>query len=842
MEENIEFKIIGNIGELSLSQRDMSSLKIDFRCLSDSEYELFFSILDSFRIILAKFSLNRSSVLENKDNDQDCFRDLNALKLSLWKTINLSLNINHFAVSTQSLWTLGENFYVDISSYLKSILQVQESDLQTEEDLMDVDFGDEYHLEEFETFIEIISFQEYKPLIEKFFLNCPLFDDSIIICSKDTISMTWQMDLVIPSHNLPFGTKHSKVFHLINFPVTYNELFSSENLFAVDNSSKPVLTFVYDKELSRQRTNVLHTDLFKKLIGTTSSSSNCIYFIGHPEGKLLYCLCTVSSKEQIVHTDSTPEMIYDIKQPIKGIHFQRDPNDVKGNGFLLIIGKLGKLVFITAEKIFQNSTIFKIKNESIYIITLYLPSSVHTYILFKQSIIFISNKSELWVSELSKQESSVPPKKQVLKLSRNKIAMQGVMKIVLINELQGLFLLVTRSGQLYICEYCEHKIDLNLPISLQSLMNVIMHQSSVLHQLNALSKMHQDFFAAVSKFASLKFNGVEKLKVTCSITEIDEPPKKYVISINIASTEKFDSRFWFVTAYLYNFYQKDSIVISKTLQFETDQIITIEVQESLLCSPHGSAFPLYLEVGLLITLPETFRSEESFKFIVAVLPLYIKIETLILNELYLLQSKTDSQQNRSQQDLQSSKNALTEICSRNLKKPIAHALHICHKALTNYPQDFSFCLFPVNSKQATIETSEEFLSMDDIIQILKKRNKLPDAPELHSLTCRNQQMSLQVSENSEATWITLRSKSFFLLVGLRMAIMELLLYMQLQNSSIKYGSKCVSISAKVNKECEKLSKELLSMYGQDVETEGFMEKIINMYCQLRKISRQLPFS
>ncbi|GBM54627.1 hypothetical protein AVEN_227798-1, partial [Araneus ventricosus] len=270
------------------------------------------------------------------------------------------------------------------------------------------------------------------------------------------------------------------------------------------------------------------------------------------------------------------------------------------------------------------------------------------------------------------------------------------------------------------------------------------------------------------------------------------------------------------------------------------QLITVEVKESLLCPPHSSPFPLYLEVGLLITLPETFKSEESFKLIAEVLPLYIKIETLILNELYLLKSKTDFQQNKSQHDPQSSKNALTEICLRNLKKPIAHVLHISHKILTDYPQDLSFCLFPANSKQTMTETSTESLSIDNIVQILKKRSKLPDVPELHSLTCRNQQMSFHVSDNDDATHITLRSKSFFLLVGLRMAFMELLLY--IQSTSIGCGSKCVSISASVNKECEKLSKELLSMYGQDVEAEGFMEKIISMYCQLRKISRQLPFS
>ncbi|GBM15911.1 hypothetical protein AVEN_258451-1 [Araneus ventricosus] len=577
MEDNAEFKIIGNIGELSLSQRDVNSLKIDFRSLSDSEYELFFSILGSNRIILAKFALNCSSNVENNDIDQGCLKESNTLKLSLWKTLCLPFNINHFAISSQSLWTLGENFYVDISSYLKPIFQVQESDLQSKEDLMDIDSSDEFQLQEFETSIEITSIQKYKPLSEKFFLNSHLFDDGIIICSKDAISMTWQLDLIIPFHDLPSGGEHSKILNLVNFPVTYNE--SSGNLHAADDGSKPVITFVYDKESSGQTFIALQMNICKKLLGAFPlSSSNCICFIGHPEGKLLYYLCTMSFKERNIRMDTQPEMIYDIKQPIKDIHFQRELNDMKGNGSLLIIGKLGKLVFITAEKVFHNSVAIKIKNESLYATTLYLPSSVQSHILLKQSIIFISNKFELWVSEFSKQETSVPHRNQEIKLSKNAFAMHGVVKMVLLNELQGLFLLVTRSGHLYLSEYCKQKTDFNLSVSLSSLMNMIMHQSSVLHNLSLLSKMHQDFFASVSKFASLKFNGFQKLKVACSVTELDEPPKKFVININIATTEKLDSRFWFVTVFLYSFYQKDSIVISKTLPFEA--VLKVNTSES----------------------------------------------------------------------------------------------------------------------------------------------------------------------------------------------------------------------------------------------------------------------
>ncbi|CAL1264148.1 unnamed protein product [Larinioides sclopetarius] len=701
MEENGEFKIIGSIGELSLSQRDMNSLKIDFRSLSNSEYELFFSILGSNRIILAKVSLNCSNI-ESKDIDQGCLKEASNLKLSLWKTLYLPFNINHFAVPSQSLWTLGENFYVDISSYLKPIFQVQESDLQSEEDLMDIDSSDEFQLQEFETSIEITSTQKYKPLSEKFFLNSHLFDDSIIICSKDATSMTWQLDLIMSSCG------HYKILHLINFPVTYNE--SSGNLPSADDGSKPVITFVYDKESSGQTFNTFQVNFLKKVLGTSPASSlNCICFIGHPEGKLLYYLCTVSSKEQNIHTNTQPEIIYDMKQLIKGIHFETELNDIKGNDSLLIIGELGKLVIITAEKVFHNSSVIKMKHESLYVTTLYLPSSVQTYILLKESIIFISYKFELWVSEFTKQETSAPHKNWEIKLSKNAIRMNGVVKMVLLNEPQGLFLLVTKSRHLYLSEYCKQEADFNLSASLSSLMNMIMHQSSILHNLSLLSKMHQDFFASVSKFASLKFNGVQKFNVSCSVAELDEPPKKYIININIETTEKFDSRFWFVTVFLYSFYQKDSIVISKTLSFEADSVISVEVKESLLCPPHSSPFPLYLEVGLLMTLPETFKSEESFKLIAEVLPLYIKIETLILNELYLLKSKTDFQQNKSQHDLQGSKNALTEICLRNLKKPIAHALHISHKVLTDYPQDLSLCLFSPNSRQSMTAKSAEYI-------------------------------------------------------------------------------------------------------------------------------------
>ncbi|GIY77598.1 uncharacterized protein CDAR_71961 [Caerostris darwini] len=836
MTEKIEFKIISNCGELNSTQGDLNLIKLDFSCISNTEYELISSFLGSSRLIYGKFTLNRALVsCGTNDDDQES----NPVKISIWKTVYLPFPINDASISNNCLWILGKDFYVDINSQLKSILQVKTSYVKIDDNFMDIDSSNEFNFKEFEANVKITSFKNHKPQNEKFYLECSLFQGSIVVCTKDILSMKWQLDLIIPSYSVHSTSEHSKLVPLISFPVFYSDSFSSEDSFREDwktSSFKPVSTFIQNNQSSDQGHDELQKNIIFHLLGLFPPSlSNCICFIGHPEGKLLFCLCSLVPSEQNILFNTELEVLYDFKQAIVGIHLLTEMNGVAGNG-LLIIGAIGKIAYVTKDKVYSNSAHVKVKNKSFHIATLFLPSSVQEHIVFRNCILHISDKNELWVSEISKKGSCDPH--EDLKIFRNTIAFLNILKIVLLNELLGLFLFVTKYGNLYLTEYTEKESEPSPSLSLPSLMNEIMYQSAVLRKLSSTSKKQQQFFAAVSKFASLKFNVNEKFKITCSITEVNVPPKKYVIDICIKSTENLDSEFWFVTASLYNYYQKDSIVISKTLLFESNQTITIEIQEFLLSSQHCSQFPVFLEIGLLLTLPESFISEECFKLIAKMLPLYMKIETLILNELYLLKSKSQQLINKSQYDQQTDKNILTNICTRNLKTPVAYALNINRKIFTNYPQDFTFCFLPKKVKEEKSEKDfpAELFFIDEVFQTLKIRSNLFSTCEFNSLICKNQDVSFH---SSDGTYVTIRTKSFFLLAGLRMAIMEL--FLNIQNKSKDCGSKYVSISAIVNKECEKLSKDLSSMYGKDVEVEDFFEALLFAYCQLRKISKMLPF-
>ncbi|GFU46026.1 hypothetical protein NPIL_628711, partial [Nephila pilipes] len=66
MTEEIEFKIIGSIGELNLSLGDLSLMKVDINCPADSEYELYLTFPESPRILYGKFAVD--SFLPDRDN------------------------------------------------------------------------------------------------------------------------------------------------------------------------------------------------------------------------------------------------------------------------------------------------------------------------------------------------------------------------------------------------------------------------------------------------------------------------------------------------------------------------------------------------------------------------------------------------------------------------------------------------------------------------------------------------------------------------------------------------------------------------------------------------------
>ncbi|GFS92349.1 uncharacterized protein NPIL_93321, partial [Nephila pilipes] len=482
------------------------------------------------------------------------------------KTYYLPFIIKDFALSNKSLWILGKDFYVDISSQLEPLLEATEVDKEIDEDSMNIESGDEFHFENFETIVQMPPIQKYKPESEKFYVNCCLFDSSIIICSKDMQTMTWQLDLILSTKNLFFKGKNSQsICQLINFPLTYSQSFSKEYLLSKvkNDCSKPIITFLQcDKSSESGYINKEQGNIFCKLLKHFSSSpSNCICLIGHPEGKLLYCLCSLNFNEQHLIVDTQLEILHDIKQPIAAIHFLKESHSIEGNG-LLLVGTLGKVVYITADRLFNNSIDIKIKNESYFITTLYLMSNVKKCVIFKGLLIHTSDKDELWISAFSKQKKN-SFKEVDLKFSRNTLTSHRIVNITLLNELKGIFLFVSQYGDMYLSIHFEKEDHDNSMVSLPSLMNEIMHQSSVLHNLNLVSRKQQDFFTAVSKFAFLKYNGAQEFNVTCSVIEINEQPGKFIISINIKNTEKFDSNFWFVTTSLYNFYQRDSVVVSK---------------------------------------------------------------------------------------------------------------------------------------------------------------------------------------------------------------------------------------------------------------------------------------
>ncbi|GIZ03904.1 hypothetical protein CEXT_245421 [Caerostris extrusa] len=100
---------------------------------------------------------------------------------------------------------------------------------------------------------------------------------------------------------------------------------------------------------------------------------------------------------------------------------------------------------------------------------------------------------------------------------------------------------------------------------------------------------------------------------------------------------------------------------------------------------------------------------------------------------------------------------------------------------------FLFVTKYVKEEKSEKDLPAELFFIDEVFQTLKIRSNLFSTCEFNFLICKNQDVSFHSFDNSDGTYVTIRTKSFFLLAGLRMAIMEL--FLNIQNKSKGCGSK-----------------------------------------------------
>ncbi|KFM64217.1 hypothetical protein X975_12952, partial [Stegodyphus mimosarum] len=410
------------------------------------------------------------------------------------------------------------------------------------------------------------------------------------------------------------------------------------------------------------------------------------------------------------------------------------------------------------------------------------------------------------------------------------------MQVTIINKQAGLILVATAAGNLYLIQYIKSLNTYNTSVALPSLMNEGLHQSVIMQHLLAIKYHQGKLFSALCTFAALKFKSIPSVKLSCSITEIDVQPTKFFLEINLKDFEKLnlDPDLWFVTISLCSYFQNNHTTISKTAPLISGKsILAVEVLNSLLCSASVNEFPLFVEVGLILNLPSDWRTLECFKLLTKMLPLYLRMQTIIVHEFYLLKwiQKPLANYSDSRHSHKLLNNMLAKIQELAMNKPISNLLKT-NCVLADTPQQISFIL-SVSTVQDIAKNSLKGCDLTHYIhQLLLEKSNIKNFNEDTHLSCKGSPLSFSVAQHGDIIQITVTAKCVDVLLGSRIAIMETLLTHQ--NLSGIPASKFISISASLHRKCEELSKIITSIYGNEVEPAQFTIRIQKLYQQLRK--------
>ncbi|XP_054718145.1 uncharacterized protein LOC129227586 [Uloborus diversus] len=597
-----------------------------------------------------------------------------------------------------------------------------------------------------------------------------------------------------------------------------------------ENHSKPVVVIIQPESIACPKFSYSKDSIFEKYFEINLSSNNCVCLVGLSDGKIMWTSFSLSRKTLERNTEL--QLMYDLKQPVANIHFMEKIENVEGHGFLLIIGSFGKLALLAAEKLFSNAA--KVESgKSLYVVTSYIQVSIKETILFGETILYICRAGNLYSSKCTVDTLE----KKELKISSRKLDLSGIISMVVVDKEIGLILLRTSIGNLYLAKYEAVETQSDHLLSLPTIMAQCLHQSTIMKELIFIQSLQRRFFAALTVFASLKHKGIcFEEKFSCSASEI-ALSKKILLDVNLQSLKQLnlDPDLWSVAFSAHSCFCENYKVVSKTVPYSTDHpSLFIELNESDLQPSSASVLPLLIEVGLVLNIPYDWKGLDCFKLVEKSLPTYIRIRTFVVHEFYFL--KKSSNAATIYHNWNSSRSILQTINEVAKEKPISNLLKSNIDILTDLPNKFQFC-FPTSSIQDFLDKNQETGPCDFIFKILLKKSVRNFSQDNESLSCRNKPVTITVEKIESTILITLISKDLDLLLGMRMATLELLLSHQLRCEI--NPQTYVSIPGYIVKLCEEVSEKI--NYGKDIDSEEDCRNIIMLYTQLRKnISEKLP--
>ncbi|XP_035211647.1 uncharacterized protein LOC118185836 isoform X2 [Stegodyphus dumicola] len=594
LNEIMALKIIGTVGQLSLSYEELISLKTEVTELGNRLYELYIYFFGSHKIFYCKFiteeshvSTKSDEVVHNKTIKQLVGKKEISSKVCLWKVLHLPFDLSEIVQSGKCLWAISSDSYADVKPYFQNVLKFNEVS-SGEDNLMVIDCNDEFVKDNFECFIKIPDVEKFAIHKESFTLKYNLIDNSVIFCYKNLEVKSWDLELLVPVyHTDSLKLLKFKSVPILKIPLHFNEeLFSAAAAQDATEIPKPVITLINVDNSSSEESQLSTKKFLYHLFSIDcSSSSNSVFLFGYQSGKVLWSVCSWSSHEQKFKTITELQILCDMKQPVIAIHFFEKLGEIKGSCSLLLVGALGKIVIITTENVFSNSHAYEGQALQYWTVTLYLHSPVQHHIILNDCILHSSEKGHLWVTVFSEErKTSKGVTENNLKIISKAADLYGIIQVTIINKHAGLILVVTAAGNLYLAQYIKSVNTYNASVALPSLMNEGLHQSAVMQHLLTIKYQQGKFFSALCTFAALKFKSIPRVKLSCSITKIDVQPQKFFLEINLKGFGKLnlDSDLWFVTISLCSYFQDNHTVISKTAQLIPGCDLTHYVYQLLL--------------------------------------------------------------------------------------------------------------------------------------------------------------------------------------------------------------------------------------------------------------------
>ncbi|KFM64218.1 hypothetical protein X975_12953, partial [Stegodyphus mimosarum] len=234
LNENMALKIIGTLGELSLSYEELISLKTEITEPGNRLYELYMYFSGSRKIFYCKFITDESHVSAKSDEvvESNMIKELVgkkaiSSKVCLWKVLHLPFDLSEIVHSGKCLWAISSDSYADIKPYCQNVLKFNEVNSR-EDNLMDVDYNDEFVKDNFECIIKIPDMEKYAIHKESFTLKCNLMDNSVIFCYKNLEVKSWDLELLVPVYHADsFKLLKFKSVPILKIPLHFNEEFFS---------------------------------------------------------------------------------------------------------------------------------------------------------------------------------------------------------------------------------------------------------------------------------------------------------------------------------------------------------------------------------------------------------------------------------------------------------------------------------------------------------------------------------------------------------------------------------------------------------------------------------------